>query len=144
MAKRALAALLALAAALAFVVAIASSAFWSGHPVVNGRPITAKVVHVGLLGAKGCNTGGDGSCEAVDIGGTFKVASYAELGATALATLLASNSVAQTHFEAFPRSAKRAILEWIAHAKRPETRAQRIAETVRMAAENKRANQWRQ
>ena len=69
MAKRALGALFALAAALAFVVAIASSAFWSGHPIVNGRPITAKDVHVGLLGAEGCNTGGDGSCEAVDIGG---------------------------------------------------------------------------
>jgi hypothetical protein len=89
MAKRALGALFALAAALAFVVAIASSAFWSGHPIVNGRPITAKDVHVGLLGAQGCNTGGDGSCEAVDVSGTFKLASYAELGATALATLLA-------------------------------------------------------
>jgi uncharacterized protein YdeI (YjbR/CyaY-like superfamily) len=45
-------------------------------------------------------------------------------------------------FDAFPRSVKRATLEWIAQAKRPETRAKRIAETVALAAQNKRANQW--
>lgn len=56
----------------------------------------------------------------------------------------ASNKVAQKNFEAFPRSVKRAILEWIAAAKRPETRAKRIAETVMSAAKNIRANQWRQ
>ncbi|RMF70509.1 MAG: hypothetical protein D6742_00030, partial [Cyanobacteria bacterium J069] len=33
--------------------------------------------------------------------------------------------------------------EWIASAKKPETRANRIAETARLAAENIRANQWR-
>ena len=50
---------------------------------------------------------------------------------------------AKKYFEAFPRSAKRGILEWISHAKKPETRAKRIEETVRLAAENIRANQWR-
>lgn len=44
---------------------------------------------------------------------------------------------------AFPRSAKRGILEWIHTAKKPETRAARIAETTRLAHENIRANQWR-
>ena len=48
------------------------------------------------------------------------------------------------NFEAFPRSAKRAILEWIMNAKRPETRASRVEETARLAADNIRANQWRQ
>ena len=47
------------------------------------------------------------------------------------------------HFEAFPRSVKRGILEWIANAKRPATRARRIEETARLAQENVRANQWR-
>jgi hypothetical protein len=47
-------------------------------------------------------------------------------------------------FDAFPRSVKRGILEWIANAKRPEARAKRIAETARLAADNIRANQWRQ
>jgi uncharacterized protein YdeI (YjbR/CyaY-like superfamily) len=56
---------------------------------------------------------------------------------------LAANTAAQQYWEAFPRSAKRGILEWIANAKKQETRAKRIAETVSLAAENKRANQWR-
>jgi uncharacterized protein YdeI (YjbR/CyaY-like superfamily) len=51
---------------------------------------------------------------------------------------------ARANFDAFPRSAKRAILEWIQSAKRPETRAARIEETVVQARENVRANQWRQ
>jgi uncharacterized protein YdeI (YjbR/CyaY-like superfamily) len=57
---------------------------------------------------------------------------------------LEANPPANQYFETFPRSVKRAILEWIAHAKKPETRAKRIDETARLAAENKRANQWRQ
>jgi uncharacterized protein YdeI (YjbR/CyaY-like superfamily) len=49
----------------------------------------------------------------------------------------------RVHFEAFPRSTKRAILEWILNAKRRETRANRVDETARLAADNIRANQWR-
>jgi uncharacterized protein YdeI (YjbR/CyaY-like superfamily) len=58
-----------------------------------------------------------------------------------LAVALAANESAAQHFEGFPRSAKRSILEWIANAKRPETRTKRVEETVRLAAENRRANQ---
>jgi len=50
---------------------------------------------------------------------------------------------AADHWEAFPRSARRGILEWIVQAKRPETRAKRVEETARLAAINERANQWR-
>lgn len=50
---------------------------------------------------------------------------------------------ARGHWEAFPRSAKRALLEWIVQAKRPETRARRVGETARLAARNERANQWK-
>lgn len=53
------------------------------------------------------------------------------------------NKKAKAHFDAFPPSAKRMILEWILNAKRPETRAKRIAETVSLAAKNVRANQWK-
>jgi uncharacterized protein YdeI (YjbR/CyaY-like superfamily) len=60
-----------------------------------------------------------------------------------LAAALAAHEPAPTRFEAFPRSVKRSILEWIAAAKTPATRARRIDETARQAAENKRANQWR-
>ncbi len=46
------------------------------------------------------------------------------------------------NFEAFPKSVKRGILEWILNAKRPETREKRIEETASLAAQNKRANQF--
>ncbi|HET9906440.1 MAG TPA: YdeI/OmpD-associated family protein [Anaerolineales bacterium] len=61
-----------------------------------------------------------------------------------LAKAFAENKIAKEYFDAFPRSAKRAILEWIASAKRTETRANRIEETVTKAEQNIRANQWRQ
>lgn len=60
-----------------------------------------------------------------------------------LAAALGEHPTAAEYFAQFPRSAKRGILEWIANAKKPETRAKRIAETARLAAENLRANQWR-
>ncbi len=60
-----------------------------------------------------------------------------------LVTALAALPPAEANFEAFPRSAKRGILEWIHTAKKPETRAARVAETARLAQLNERANQWR-
>ncbi|MBK8045543.1 MAG: YdeI/OmpD-associated family protein [Haliscomenobacter sp.] len=50
---------------------------------------------------------------------------------------------ASTHFDAFPRSVKRGILEWILNAKKEETRQKRILETATLAAQNIRANQFR-
>jgi uncharacterized protein YdeI (YjbR/CyaY-like superfamily) len=47
---------------------------------------------------------------------------------------------ARVHFDRFPPSSKRRILEWIATAKKPETRQRRIARTVELAAVNLRAN----
>ena len=61
-----------------------------------------------------------------------------------LAKALAKNKTAKEYFDAFPRSVKRGILEWISNAKKPETRARRIEETVTKAEQNIRANQWRQ
>ncbi len=57
-----------------------------------------------------------------------------------LTEALNTNSKAAYYFNRFPDSSKRGILEWIKTAKQPETRAKRIAETARMAAENKKAN----
>jgi uncharacterized protein YdeI (YjbR/CyaY-like superfamily) len=54
---------------------------------------------------------------------------------------LRTSRMAEANFEAFPRSAKRGILEWIIQAKRPDTRTARIAETVEKAKVNIRANQ---
>jgi hypothetical protein len=50
---------------------------------------------------------------------------------------------AASNFAGFPGSAKRAILEWIADAKTPDTRGKRLVETARLASDNVRANQWR-
>ncbi len=60
-----------------------------------------------------------------------------------LARALAAHPPAAENFAAFPRSVRRAILEWIAAARRPETRSARIEETATLAARNERANQWR-
>ncbi len=55
-----------------------------------------------------------------------------------LAAALALNADAASHFETFSDSVKKMILFWIQSARRPETRARRIAETVTAAAENRR------
>lgn len=59
-----------------------------------------------------------------------------------LAAALDAYRDAAANFDAFPRSTKRGILEWILQAKRPATREKRIAETARLANDNVRANQW--
>jgi uncharacterized protein YdeI (YjbR/CyaY-like superfamily) len=49
---------------------------------------------------------------------------------------------ASERWDAFPPSARRAILGWIAHAKTAPTRAKRINETAERASRGERANQW--
>lgn len=51
-----------------------------------------------------------------------------------------TNNTALANWNAFPPSVKKGILEWIKNAKRPKTRAKRIAITVEKAALNIRAN----
>src|SRR5690242_13504738 len=89
MPTRALGALLAAVAAVLFVASIVTSAWWDGHPRVDGHIFTAKDVHIGLLGGEGCNTGGTGECQPLELGATFETAAYGELGAIGLATALA-------------------------------------------------------
>jgi uncharacterized protein YdeI (YjbR/CyaY-like superfamily) len=60
-----------------------------------------------------------------------------------LAAALEAAPPARAHWDAFPRSVRRGVLEWIVNAKRPETRAARIAETARLSVENVRPLQWR-
>lgn len=59
-----------------------------------------------------------------------------------LVAALQGNKAAQATFDAFPPGCKREYIEWIADAKRAETRAKRIAQTVEWAAEGKRRN-WK-
>jgi uncharacterized protein YdeI (YjbR/CyaY-like superfamily) len=60
------------------------------------------------------------------------------------AALRAVGTEAVTNFRAFSPSSRRGILWWIASAKRDETRARRLAETARLAAQNIKANHPRQ
>jgi uncharacterized protein YdeI (YjbR/CyaY-like superfamily) len=60
-----------------------------------------------------------------------------------LAEALDASPPAREHFDAFPPGARRQILYWIAQARRPETRAKRIAQTADLAAENIRVTDRR-
>jgi uncharacterized protein YdeI (YjbR/CyaY-like superfamily) len=60
-----------------------------------------------------------------------------------LARALEALPPARSNFDAFPKSARRGILEWIASARTPATRSKRVDETARLAQEDIRANQWR-
>lgn len=60
-----------------------------------------------------------------------------------LGQALAGYAEATQNFAAFPRSAKRGILEWIEIARTQETRTKRVNETALLASTNVRANQWR-
>ena len=59
-----------------------------------------------------------------------------------LQVLFDKNETAFRNFQAFPPSSKRVILEWIAQAKKPETRQRRVNQTVELAARNERANHY--
>ncbi len=59
-----------------------------------------------------------------------------------LAAALVAEPAAQANFDGFPPSARRDYLEWVIEAKRPETRAKRIAQAVEWMAEGKRRN-WK-
>lgn len=59
-----------------------------------------------------------------------------------LADALDADPVARRNWDGFPPSTRRGILQWIATAKRPETRVRRIEETATQASKGIRANQW--
>ncbi len=56
-----------------------------------------------------------------------------------LAAALAMRPPAATNFAAFSPSARKMLLGWIAVARRPDTRARRVAEIAEAAARNERA-----
>ncbi|TAE14307.1 MAG: hypothetical protein EAZ95_10025 [Bacteroidetes bacterium] len=62
---------------------------------------------------------------------------------TDLQQALDANPTAKGYFEAFPRSVKRGILEWLFNAKQAQTRQKRIEEIVTLAERNERANQYK-
>ena len=58
------------------------------------------------------------------------------------ASALAEQEAAEAHFAEFSPSCRREYLEWVVDAKRPETRAKRIAQAVEWIAEGKSRN-WK-
>ena len=56
-----------------------------------------------------------------------------------LAVALDARPGARTHWDAFPRSPRRAMLAWLVEARRPDTRVRRITEIADRAARNERA-----
>lgn len=59
-----------------------------------------------------------------------------------LGAALAANPAAQATYDGFPPSCRREYLEWVVEAKRPETRARRIAQAVEQMAEGKKRH-WK-
>ncbi|HVI47823.1 MAG TPA: YdeI/OmpD-associated family protein [Chitinophaga sp.] len=57
-----------------------------------------------------------------------------------LQALFNSNKKAYRHYQAFPGSSRRIILKWIAAARTPAARRQRIELTVALATENIKAH----
>jgi uncharacterized protein YdeI (YjbR/CyaY-like superfamily) len=55
-----------------------------------------------------------------------------------LAKALAEAPAAQRHFDAFPQSVRKAVLQRLAGVRTAATRSKRIEETVRLAAQNQR------
>jgi hypothetical protein len=94
MAARAFGALLALLAALLFAAALAGAllprvvpAWWDGHPRIGEKTFEHKEIHVGLIGAYGCNLGANVECEPLETGMLLRPIGVAELAALALVTL---------------------------------------------------------
>jgi uncharacterized protein YdeI (YjbR/CyaY-like superfamily) len=56
--------------------------------------------------------------------------------------LFDKNEIAFQNWQNFSVSTKRGILEWILNAKQAETRKTRIENTVKLAQENIKANQY--
>jgi uncharacterized protein YdeI (YjbR/CyaY-like superfamily) len=101
------------------------------------RERVAKMTARGLMTSRG-----QALIDLAKASGTWQVVPDGESSAMPgdLRELLAGHAAAQQNFQRFPPSSKRLILEWIATAKRPDTRQRRIEQTVRLAAANIRAN----
>lgn len=59
-----------------------------------------------------------------------------------LEAALRANPAARATFDGFPPGCRREYVEWVAEAKRPETRARRIVQAVEWMADGKRRN-WK-
>jgi uncharacterized protein YdeI (YjbR/CyaY-like superfamily) len=108
---------------------------WSGA----NKARVAQLIQAGLMHPAGLaavqRAQADGSWQALEDVETLQVP--ADLQAA-----LAQWPPAAHWFAAFPASARRGILEWIAQAKTATTRSRRLQETARLAQHNLRAQSW--
>lgn len=101
------------------------------------RQRVAKMIELGLM-----TEHGQAVIEQAMANGTWQVLPDEESAAVPddLQELLDRDQVAHKNFQSFPPSSKRLIVEWIAKARRSDTRRRRISQTVNLAAMNIRAN----
>jgi uncharacterized protein YdeI (YjbR/CyaY-like superfamily) len=98
------------------------------------RPNKERVVRLEAAGLM--RDPGRRAIEAAKADGSWTILDSVEDGIVPddLAAAFAANPGAQEHWETFRRSSRKQLLGWIAQAKRPETRAARVAETATAAA----------
>ena len=101
------------------------------------RQRAAKMIELGLMTEHGQTL-----IDLARANGTWQVLPDGDSSAIPddLQELFDRNEPARKNFQNFPPSSKRLILEWIATAKRSDTRRRRIDQTVTLAAVNIRAN----
>lgn len=102
------------------------------------RPNKIRIVELEAAGL--LEPAGIAAIEAAKASGSWTLLDSVEAGIEPpeLRAALDADPAARQHWDAFPRSARRAALEWVATAKRDETRSKRIAEIVRQSAQNLR------
>jgi uncharacterized protein YdeI (YjbR/CyaY-like superfamily) len=98
----------------------------------------ARMIEAGLMTSAGL-----AAVDAAKANGAWDALEAVEALETPADLAVAFTPQARALWDAFPRSARRGILEWILNARTPETRARRIAETADKAGRNERANQWK-
>ncbi|SMB90102.1 YdeI/OmpD-associated family protein [Deinococcus hopiensis] len=99
------------------------------------KSYVAELVEAGLM-----TTAGQAAVDAAKQGGAWNVSEAGESGQVPedLQLALNANPDAARHFAEFPPSIRKYVLQWIAEAKQPGTRAKRIAQTAEQAAQNLR------
>lgn len=109
--------------------------WWSG---VNKRAVE-ELLEQGLMEPAGLAT-----VDRAKSDGTWSALDEVEAGVIPadLAGAFAALPGSAEQFAAFPPSARRALLEWVARAKRPTTRSTRVHEVAECASRGERANQW--
>lgn len=98
------------------------------------RERAAKMIELGLM-----TEHGQAVIDLAKAKGTWQLVPDTETIPADLREHLDRHQPARKNFDNFPPSSRRLILEWIATAKRPETRLRRITQTTTLAADNKRA-----